>query len=228
MSGEYKQDRTYSQEEIDAIASKVGEFPGFTPPSTGGLQDLDKHIAWQTRMRKKDLGRYRDIYKNEPFRQGATDYAQQTLGGAPQNLQSYFQNKGISPQGDINADIGNTAGAMHTDAQKKIMTKAKQLQIATLQQMLGHVGDPSAGMAGIATAGLASDSQSSQILAQGYQNALMQIQQEFPQPQLRWQEDSGFGPLAILGGIAGGIGGAFLGNPIGGASLGFNAGMQFG
>jgi len=212
----------YAKDELEKIFGDLGAPPGFTPPNTGYLKDLDQHVAWQTGMRKQDLGRYKELYNQEPFKNEALGYAQQTLGGAPQNISDYFAKRGISPAGNINRDTGTEAGRMHSEAQRKIMSKAKQLQLATIEKMLGHVGDPSAGMAGIASAGLASDSQASQVLAQGWANAMNQFQMENPAPQLQYDPGSpGLLGMAmpILGSLAGNALLPGLGGLLGGGSL---------
>jgi len=203
MGTEIKPDFTRPQSEIDDIIANMPQFGGFTPPSSANLEALGKWNDFQFGYRKKFLGEYQDINRNEPYKNQALGYANQTLGGAGANIQDYFSQRGISPPGNINRDTRNEAGRMQTEAQRKINVKAKQLQLGTIEKMLGHVGQPSAGMASMASTGLTSDSQASQVLAQGYANAMQQFQYENPVPGLHQEQSSSwlgdiFGVVAPL------------------------------
>ena len=195
---------TQTADEISALFEGM-ELPHFTPPDSAYIKDLEEFTEWQDVGRRDAVHRMWALYNNPPYETAATARNQQYIGDSPGDIGDYFAERGVTPAGQINADIQGSAQTQQSEAQQRIGNKSNQLQLATLERMMQTVGNPGQALQSAATGGL--QASRNQMNAAGNMfDANLQSTQFFNQNQ-----QTAFAPAPQQPGFGGQLLGAGLG-----------------
>jgi len=202
------------------------ELPHFTPPDSAYIKDLEEWAQWQDFNRRGTVEAMRSLKDDPPYLPAATARNQQYIGDSPGNIADYFGERGITPAGQINADIQGAATTQQGEAQSRIQNKSDQLQLATIERMMQTVGNPAQAYQSQAVGGLQGDLNATRAIGNQQQAAFQSFQAYNPMPSqnvgmpIQQGGGGGFNPMGGAMGAVGGAGSAWLGGMMAGAPLG--------